>query len=60
MEKDSISIYSYIGTLFAVIGLLIQILFEKSPYDTFFYILALVFFLVNIGISIKRHYKKSK
>lgn len=59
MEKDSISIYSYIGTLFAVIGLLIQILFEKSPYDTFFYVLALVFFLVNIAVTIKQ-YKKSK
>lgn len=59
MKKDSISIYSYIGTLFAVIGLLIQILFEKSPYDTLFYVFALVFFLVNIAVTIKQ-YKKLK
>ena len=57
MEKDSISIYFKIGTLLSLVGLLIQILFEKSPYDTFFYVLALVFFLVNIAVTIKQHKK---
>ena len=59
MEKNSISIYFKIGTLLSFIGLLIQIFFEKSPIDTLFYILALVFFLVNIAVTIKQ-YKKLK
>lgn len=55
MEKDSISIYFKIGTLLSFIGLLIQIFFEKSLFDTLFYILALVFFLVNIVVTIKQY-----
>lgn len=53
MDRDST--YFYIGLLFLCVGTI----FGKSPYDLILYIIALLFFIISIILTIKQ-YKKLK